>query len=249
MDKPVSGIASTMSGVSVIARNKIQPVDPTSQVGGVLLNNCVGTIVEHNHIGTSFIVSTTTGTTGVTLQSCDKVVLAYNCWYLSDYCVGFSTDPATTNTLYKPGNLEYFALNVYTEWIDAGVGTKGIWKLLTPNTGWTNTSVSSTQLSYMKDEFNIVHLAGQVTPPSTTVATGTLIGSLPQGFWPNSNTAISGNNRVCAVYVNSSTTVSTFMALRILLAATLQGQIWVADSLTLVGYVSLDGITFNSSNV
>ena len=101
----------------------------------------------------------------------------------------------------------------------------------------------------MKDEFNMVHLMGQIAPPSTTVAAGTLIASLPAGFWPNTNTSISGNNRLPGMYQNSSTGLTLFTALRVIAAQGLQGQIWVADPLTNVQYFSLDGMCFSSSEV
>lgn len=248
LDKVASGNNYGMMGVSVITRNKIEPTDPTSQCGAILLNNCNGTVVEYNDIGTSAILPSN-GTTGICVQAGNKVNIKYNNVYISNNCIGVSIDSASKNTIYVPGIVTYYSSTLYTEIVDNGIGTKGVWKTLAPSAGWTNASASSTSLSYMKDEFNMVHLMGQIAPPSTTVAAGAVIASLPVGFWPNTNASISGNNRLPGMYQNSSTGLTLFTALRVIAAQGLQGQIWVADPLTNVQYFSLDGMCFSSSEV
>jgi hypothetical protein len=248
LDKQVSGGVGAMIGISYIGRNKIEPADPTAQCGGILLNNCSGTMVEGNHVGSSFYLGTTTGSTSITLQSCDRIKLRNNAVYLSIYCTGYNIDSNCTNIVYSNGVLTYYSPTNYTEIVDNGIGTKGLWKALAYNTNWSRYSASSTALCYMKDENNVVHLMGQVTK-STAVVGGDLIATLPTGFQVDPDTTLSGNVRLMAPWLNNTLTGSTAVSVRVIAASGLQGQIWLDGPLSNFAYVSLDGLSFKSAEV
>ena len=169
-----------ITGVSWVRGNKIEPNDPVSKCGGLGMYRCKKTIVEGNQIGTS---AKTAGTTiSVAMTECSEVNVFYNNLYISDNCWGVYVTSGCTNVSYKPGKVSNFNEN-YTEVLDEGVGTKGVFKTPTFENSWTNASGTTYQVArFVKRDEGDVLLEG-------VLASGTLTGdtsmfTLPSGFRP-----------------------------------------------------------------
>jgi hypothetical protein len=245
MDKPLAGADYQMLGATEIANNKIEPADPTSRCNGLYLNNCNGTVVRSNSIGTSARPSSFTF--AVTLQVCNKVKVERNAFYLSAGCGGLNIDASTKNTLYVPGIVSPFNTS-FTEVNDLGIGTKGVWKTLSYNSGWSRVSTNSPDLAYYKTADNMVVMRGEFQK-STAIVANDFFSTLPVGARDDS-TAAAGNLRMGACYVSSADGLTRAAAIRILGAASgNDGQMWIADALANAAYVSIDGLQFYSPEV
>lgn len=250
LDAPVSGPAVAMSGVSVIARNKIEVNDPLSQSNGVYLYKCNGTVVESNGINSSARPST--GTSCITLQACNKVVVRHNGLYPSARGIGLNIDSLTKNTAYTSGIYAPFN-STAVEVNDDGIGTKGVWKTGTLAVNWSRKSASTTRFAYIKNQDNVVHLRGCLGRYGATVD-GETIATLPSGFLPediNVGVGTGGNVRLPTSYVKTSDSSSVPVNIRILPVSTgVGGQVRLQTPATSdLSELMLDGLSFYSPDV
>jgi len=248
LDTPASGTQDHMAGVSVIARNKIQPTDPTSQCNGLYIFTCTGTIVQHNHIGTS--ARGAGPTAAVTIQTSDRVVVDRNNFYLSQGCTGVRIDAFCTNISYLPGKVTPFNSSNFIEVDDTGIGTKGIWKTVALAAGWSRSTASTTAFSFMKTNSNMVIFRGCLAKSSAT-ASSERFATLPTGFLPeNGGTVFGGNVRMPASYIKTGAITTGSTSIRVL--PTISGSpgfVQITDALTDMVELSLDGLQFYSPEV
>jgi hypothetical protein len=224
-------------GISNISNNKIQPADGVAFCSGLSIYRCNGMIIEKNHIGTS----TGAATYAVAVTDCVGAKIINNELYISNSCNGLVIDTLSKNTEYKRGKISTANTN-YTEVVDSGVGTKGIWKALSYNSNWSRYSTVVADLSYMKDFNNMVHLRGQLKK-SIAITTGDCIATLPVGSRPDYNYDLAGS------YVSSTAGLHLYAGIRILNSTPYEGQIWSPDALANVTMLSFDGISFYSPDV
>lgn len=78
---------------------------------------------------------------------------------------------------------------------DNGLGTFGVWKGVTLGNGWTTTT-DAAQFGFKKLAENVLVFRGRAT--AGTIAAGTLIGTLPEGFRPRIDTHLPAYDSVAA---------------------------------------------------
>ena len=235
----------SVNGASLIENNKVEAADGVAQCGAMSMFQCNGTAVKNNNMGGSSKPSSFTYT--IALTACVQVKILDNTLYASTNGVAVGVTDSGSSYTAIFGNTYKLASGA-TSISDSGTGTKGVWRALSYNTGWSRYLAGDTNLSVFKDRNSMVYLRGRVQK-STAIVANDLIATLPSGFLPEDG-GNGGNLRLSGTFSNSSTGTSTTAAIRVLSASSgSPGQILVADALTNPQAVSLDGLSFYSPDV
>jgi hypothetical protein len=242
-----------IQGKSVVEGNKIEPMDPTSQCGAILLNNCTGTSIRDNYLYASAVSGS--GSVALTITNGKSIKVEDNRIYISAACTGINIDSNSKNCEIFGNEYDHYN-TLFTDVVDNGQGTKGVMKALTyASANWFRYSDGTTKLTYLKDRSGIVHLQGCVARTGGSASQGDNITILPVGARPltggSDDTYMGGTLRFIAAYVTAATGAATLpIGVRILDSASgYDGVVAVADATASITNLSLDGITFFSPDV
>ena len=92
---------------------------------------------------------------------------------------GILIEASCQNTIIGPCT---FNAAVTAQVVDNGIGTMGLLKTATLVNGWVGFA-GAQSLQFIKDQTGVVHIFGSIA--SGTTANGTIITTLPDGFWPS----------------------------------------------------------------